>query len=77
MSDQAIPPQASVWDEHRNTSRVFPVAPGAADAAIRACRHYAGRYPRHARWLLDGHPTLTEAEHYERFGAVYKKGDLS
>jgi hypothetical protein len=59
-----------VWDEHRNTSRVFPVSPDALPAALKAC---AGIEPALRRWVEDGHPTLTEAEHVQRFGESYVK----
>ena len=70
MSDQAIPRQGGfVFDEHRNTSRVRPVPPDALPAALRAC---AGVDPALRQWLVDGHPTLTEAEHFARFGCAYE-----
>jgi hypothetical protein len=65
------------FDEHRNTSRVFPPPPGAVTDALKASKAYTKRYPKHARWLADGHPTMNEDEHWERFGTVYKKGELT
>jgi hypothetical protein len=69
VTESAIPRQGGfVFDERRNTSRVWPVPPEALDQA----RHAFNRIdPTLRRWLLDGHPTLTEAEHVERFGAAY------
>lgn len=72
----SLPKQSSIWDERRNSSAVIPPPPGALEAAIKACRQHARRFPEHVRWLLDGHPNLTEQEHYERFGRPYKKGEL-
>ena len=69
----SIPWQASVWDDHRNTSQVFEVPVGASKDAIRACRSWAETNPAHAQWIADGYPTLSEAEHLERFGEPYKK----
>lgn len=68
-SDQPIPKQGGyVWDEHRNTSRVFPVPPDALPAALSALR----AIPLELRlWIKDGHPTLTDAQHRERFGEPY------
>jgi len=60
------------WDDKRNTSRVVPVSPLAAKACREACERWAKANPAHFRWLLDGHPTLTHAEHVERFGEPYK-----
>lgn len=62
------------FDEHRNTSRVFPVVPGSATAAIVALSAWATANQAHARWLADGYPTLTEAEHVARFGNAWRKG---
>jgi hypothetical protein len=62
----------AVYDERRNTSRVFPVAPGALEAALAACARFRAEHPAHAQWLIDGHPTLTEDEHIRRFGSRYQ-----
>ena len=72
MTD-AIPAQSVVWDDHRNTSQVFPVPPGAVEDALAAMERLRRDDPALVRWLMDRHPTLTEAEHLERFGAPYKK----
>jgi hypothetical protein len=71
MSDQAIPRQSSVWNERRNTSRVFPVPPGAVEDAERALRRWQAENPAHAQWILNGYPTLTDDEHVARFGVAY------
>lgn len=51
--------------------------PQAVEAALRAIKSYVRSYPKHAKWMLDGHPGMTHEEHYERFGKRFKKGDLS
>lgn len=61
------------FNERRNTSRVFPVPPYALkqlQAALAALRR---NDPELVRWIEDGHPTLTRAEHFERFGCDYRK----
>lgn len=65
------------FDERRNTSRVFAPAPDALPKALGALRAYRHEYPKHAEWVLAGAPTLTEAEHLEQFGMVYKRGELT
>ncbi len=80
MSDKPLPRQPDPhagFDEHRNTSRVFPPPPGAVTDALKASLAYQKRYPEHARWLLGGHPSMTEDEHFDRFGCYYKKGELT
>jgi len=54
-----------------------PSNPGAVEAALRAIKAYLRQYPKHARWILEGHPNMTDQEHYDRFGKRFKKGDLS
>jgi hypothetical protein len=68
-----IPRQASVWDERRNSSRVFPVPPDALPNALRALAAFRRAAPEHAAWIDEGFPTLTEREHLERFGEQYQK----
>ena len=58
-----------MWDEHRNSSRVFPVPPESLPNALRACATIDGAL---RRWIEDGHPTLTEADHFARFGEPFK-----
>lgn len=65
--------QAGQWDERRNTSRVRPVEHGALDAAVYALAKWRASDPRHAAWIIDGAPPLTEREHVERFGVAYVK----
>jgi hypothetical protein len=66
-----LPRQHSPFDERRNTSQVFPVPPNALPDARRALVILRREHPELVRWLLDGHPTLTEAEHVDRFGGPY------
>lgn len=44
------------------------VANGAARFAIKACQDLRQRDPAFVRWLEDGHPNLTDDEHFRRFG---------
>ncbi len=68
----AIPQQASVWDEGRNTSRLRRPSPTALPDALKALAQLRRSHPELVRWLEDGHPRLTEAEHVERFGESYE-----
>ena len=71
MSRPAIPRQPAPhgsFNDHRNTSRVWPVPPDALPAALKALR---GLAPELRAWITAGHPTMTEAEHRERFGEDY------
>lgn len=61
------------WDYGRNTSAVRPPAPGALKRALDALAELRARDPALVRWILDGHPTLTEAEHVRRFGGPYER----
>lgn len=72
-SSRAIPKQASVWGERRNTSRVHPVPPNALPDALRALAAFRRHDPALARWVGAGAPTLTERDHLERFGEPYTK----
>jgi hypothetical protein len=70
VSDKAIPRQGGfVFDEHRNTSRVWPVPPDALPAALAALRSLD---PDLRRWIEDGAPNLTDAEHVARFCEPYQ-----
>lgn len=70
MSAKPIPRQGGfVFDEKRNTSRVFPVPAGAHRDALRALH---GLDPALRRWITEGHPRLTESEHVARFGEPYR-----
>lgn len=61
------------WDERRNTSRVFPVAPEALGNAQRALASFRRDYPALHSWIAEGAPNLTEADHLVRFGVPYQK----
>lgn len=63
---------SSSWDERRNSSRVFPVAPDALPKALDALAAMRRNDPALVQWILDGHPSLTEFEHRERFGEPYQ-----
>lgn len=67
----SLPKQHTGYDEKRNTSRVWPVTPQDGENARRALAAFRRDYPELVRWLVDGHPRLTDAEHVERFGAPY------
>lgn len=65
----AVPRQSAIWDERRNTSSASRVPPNALPEALAALRRVP---PELRRWIVDGAPRLTEAEHLERFGEPYK-----
>jgi hypothetical protein len=68
---EALPRQASWWNHSRNTSAVFQPPPNALPDARRALAILRRDHPDLVQWLLNGHPTMTEAEHFERFGVHY------
>lgn len=68
----SIPKQASWWDHSRNTSAVFQPLPNALPDALRSLAALRRNDPALVRWIEDGHPTLTEEEHVERFGEPYQ-----
>ncbi len=59
-------------DVRANTSQVIAVPPGAVQEALRTLERFRRDEPAMVQWLLDGHPTLTDEEHIERFGEAYK-----
>lgn len=67
-----IPKQTPHFDERRNTSRTFAVSPNALPDALRALARLRVTDPDLVRWIEEGHPTLTAAEHFERFGAEHE-----
>lgn len=71
MAENAIPRQSAIWDDHRNSSAVFDVPPHAADEALEALARLRRDDPALVKWICDGAPRLTEAEHVERFGEPY------
>ena len=68
-----LPRQHTPWDEHRNTSQVFPVPPNALPDARRALAALRAEYPELVAWVEEGAPRLTAAEHYARFGEDYNR----
>lgn len=72
MTSRAIPKQTSRWDEHRNTSQVFPVPPDALPTALRALEQFKRGNPELYAWVAEGAPAMTEAEHLARFGEPYR-----
>lgn len=65
----------AVFDEHRNTSRVFDVPPEAVDEARDALERFARANPRHVAWLAAGAPSIrSEADHLRWFGEPYATG---
>lgn len=62
------------FDERRNTSRVFAPSPDALPNALAACAAFRRSYPEHARWISEGAPGLTDAEHVRRFGERHPSG---
>jgi hypothetical protein len=83
VTDFAAPPircvhvtTGAAWDERRNTSRVIPPPPGAHREALACCAALRRTHPALWQWIVDGHPTLTEAEHFARFGKQYKRGEM-
>jgi hypothetical protein len=67
----SLPRQTSRFDEHRNTSRVWPVTEQDAENARRALAAFHRSNPALVKWLEDGHPRLTDDEHVARFGESY------
>lgn len=72
MTGLVVAGAAAHFDDRRNTSRVVKVPPGSHLEAVKAGRQLAESDPALYAWLLDGHPTLTEAEHVQRFGGPYE-----
>jgi hypothetical protein len=66
-----VPAAVANFDEHRNTSRVWPVPRDAHKDALRALAHWRDRDPALYQWVAEGHPLLTE--HLRRFGEPYKQ----
>jgi hypothetical protein len=60
----------SQFDEHRNTSRVWPVPPQVIDAARRSQAVYERTKPPWYRWIIAGCPELTP-EQYAAGGGLH------
>jgi hypothetical protein len=67
----SLPKQHAAYDEHRNSSRVWPVTPQDGENARRTLAAFKRDYPELHAWIVEGAPTLTEAEHVARFGEPY------
>ena len=65
-------PGTAVFDERRNTSRVFRVPPNALPEALTALERFRRASPAHAAWIAEGAPALTDDEHVRRFGEPYR-----
>src|SRR5690348_16882651 len=77
MSESAgsfvLPRQSAIFDERRNSSRVFPVPPDALPNAMRALAGLRRDYPELVSWIEEGAPRLTAEEHYARFGEDFAR----
>ena len=62
----------AIWDEHRNSSRVFPVPPDALPNALDALARFKASQPDLYAWVASGAPTLTHGQHVAMFGESYK-----
>ena len=71
MAEVSLPFARARFDEHRNSSRVFPVPPDALPNAMRALNALRADYPELVAWVEEGAPRLTAEEHYRRFGEDY------
>jgi hypothetical protein len=69
----SLPKQHAHFDEHRNTSRVWPVTPQDGENARRALASFRRDHPELVAWIEAGAPRLTAAEHYARFGEDYDR----
>lgn len=64
---------ARLYDS-RNTSAVRQPSPFALEDLTRELERMRGEQPELVEWIEAGYPTLTEAEHVERFGEPYRAG---
>lgn len=71
MTERAIPKQAAVWDERRNSSQTLAASPTAQRELTENLRRLREQDPALVRWIEDGYPNLTDEEHYARFGHYY------
>jgi hypothetical protein len=67
-----VPGDKAAWDERRNTSRRIEPPPDAAEKALESCAALRRSDPALVKWIEDGHPTMTEQEHYDRFKCRYE-----
>ena len=62
----------AVFDEHRNSSRVWPVPPTAVPEALEALARFKASRPDLYGWVASGAPLLTHGRHEALFGEPYK-----
>jgi hypothetical protein len=62
----------AVFDEHRNSSRVWPVPPTALPEAEVALALFKRNQPDLYGWVASGAPLLTHGRHAALFGEPYK-----
>ena len=62
----------AVFDEHRNSSRVWPVPPTALPEAEEALARFKASQPDLYKWVADGAPLLTHSRHVALFGEPFK-----
>ena len=62
----------AVFDEHRNSSRVFPVPPTALPDALDALARFRASQPDLYGWVASGAPLLSHGRHEEIFGEPFK-----
>lgn len=69
-----VPGDKAQFDQRRNTSRTKPAEYGSAERALESVRALRRSDPALVKWIEDGHPNLTDEEHYARFGKRYEHG---
>ena len=62
----------AVFDERRNSSRVWPVSPLDVENATKALASFRSSDPALHAWISDGAPRLTHDDHFARFGEPYR-----
>ena len=62
----------AVFDEHRNSSRVWPVPPTALPEAEDALSSFKKSQPDLYEWIESGAPLLTHSRHEAIFGETFK-----
>ena len=62
----------AVWDERRNSSRVFPVSQEDVENAQTALARFKASQPDLYEWVASGAPNLTEGQHVAMFGEQYR-----
>jgi hypothetical protein len=62
----------AVFDEHRNSSRVWPVPPTALPEAEAALEAFKRSRPDLYEWVASGAPNLSHGQHLSLFGETFK-----